>query len=109
PLSFAVAASSAVPLVLSPVTVRNNANTCPPPLRSLPVRGQNYRSRILQSGIDSYLNADDRPYIHLVDGGVSVNLRVRLMLDRLVASGSMSANFSEVKPGSLRRLVLVTV
>ncbi|MBN0002229.1 patatin-like phospholipase family protein, partial [Pseudomonas aeruginosa] len=37
PLSFAVAASSAVPLVLSPVTVRNNANTCPPPLRSLPV------------------------------------------------------------------------
>ncbi|MCV4184552.1 patatin-like phospholipase family protein, partial [Pseudomonas aeruginosa] len=109
PLSFAVAASSAVPLVLSPVTVRNNANTCPPPLRSLPVRGQNYRSRILQSGIDSYLNAHDRPYIHLVDGGVSDNLGVRLMLDRLVASGSMSANFSEVKPGSLRRLVLVTV
>ena len=109
PLSFAVAASSAVPLVLSPVTLRHNANTCPPPLRSLPVRGQNYRSRILQSGIDSYLNAHDRPYIHLVDGGVSDNLGVRLMLDRLVASGSMSANFSEVKPGSLRRLVLVTV
>ncbi|HCF2686172.1 TPA: patatin-like phospholipase family protein [Pseudomonas aeruginosa] len=109
PLSFAVAASSAVPLVLSPVTVRNNANTCPPPLRSLPIRGQDYRSRILQSSIDSYRNAQDRPYIHLVDGGVSDNLGVRLMLDRLVASGSMSANFSDVKPGSLRRLVLVTV
>lgn len=109
PLSFAVAASSAVPLLLSPVTVRNNANTCPPPLRSLPIRGQDFRSRILQSSIDSYLNAHDRPFIHLVDGGVSDNLGVRLMLDRLVASGSMSANFSDVKPGSLRRLVLVTV
>ncbi|MGS3469764.1 patatin-like phospholipase family protein, partial [Citrobacter farmeri] len=52
PLSFAVAASSAVPLLLSPVTVRNNANTCPPPLRSLPIRGQDFRSRILQSSID---------------------------------------------------------
>ncbi|WP_377158408.1 patatin-like phospholipase family protein [Roseateles sp. UC29_93] len=108
PLSFAVAASSAVPLLLSPVTVRNHAGTCPLP--TVPVsKGQDYRTRMLQSSVDSYGNAQERPFIHLVDGGVTDNLGVRLMLDRLVAVGSMSANFADVKPGTLRRLVLVTV
>lgn len=110
PLSFAVAASSAVPLLLSPVTVHNHADSCPRPSRqAATASGQDYRSRLLQSSVDSYRNSRDRPFLHLVDGGVTDNLGVRLMLDRLVAAGSMSANFADVKPGTLRRLVLVTV
>lgn len=110
PLSFAVAASSAVPLLLSPVTVRNHAGSCPlPPAMAAASQGQDYRARMLQSSVESYRNAQERPFIHLVDGGVTDNLGVRLMLDRLVAVGSMSANFADVKPGTLRRLVLVTV
>lgn len=110
PLSFAVAASSAVPLLLSPVTVHNHAEACPHPAG--PVAGpggQGYRARMLQRSADAYRNAKDKPFIHLVDGGVTDNLGVRLMLDRLVALGSMSANFADVKPGTIRRLVLVTV
>ena len=113
PLSFAVAASSAVPLLLSPVTVHNHADACPhpappdPPATDAPA--QDYRSRLLQRSADTYRNAKDKPFIHLVDGGVTDNLGVRLMLDRMVALGSMSANFADVKPGSIRRLVLVTV
>ncbi|RTL34400.1 MAG: patatin-like phospholipase family protein [Burkholderiales bacterium] len=109
PLSFAVAASSAVPLLLSPVTVRNHAGRCPPPAELALPSAQDYRSRMLQRSTEGYRNAKERPYIHLVDGGVTDNLGVRLMLDRLVSAGSMSANFADVKPGTLRRLVLVTV
>lgn len=109
PLSFAVAASSAVPLLLSPVTVRNHAGQCAHPAPAAAAGGQDYRARMLQRTTEGYRNAAERPYIHLVDGGVTDNLGVRLMLDRLVSVGSMSANFADVKPGTLRRLVLVTV
>lgn len=110
PLSFAVAASSAVPLLLSPVTVSNHAGSCPAPATvAAATQGQDYRARMLQSNVESYRNVKERPFIHLVDGGVTDNLGVRLMLDRLVAVGSMNANFADVKPGTLRRLVLVTV
>lgn len=110
PLSFAVAASSAVPLLLSPVTVRNHADACPHVTRAAAVPGeQDYRARMLQRSAEAYRNAKDKPFIHLVDGGVTDNLGVRLMLDRLVALGSMTANFADAKPGTLRRLVLVTV
>lgn len=113
PLSFAVAASSAVPLLLSPVTVHNYADACAHPAPTThPVAnpdGQDYRSRMLQRSAEAYRNAKDKPFIHLVDGGVTDNLGVRLMLDRMVALGSMSANFVDAKPGTIRRLVLVTV
>jgi NTE family protein len=113
PLSFAVAASSAVPLLLSPVTVRNHASHCPDgparaPFASAEVAGS-YRTELLQRSVEGYRNAAERPYIHLVDGGVTDNLGVRLLLDRLVASGSMHANFADAPPGSIRQLVLVTV
>lgn len=112
PLSFAVAASSAVPLLLSPVTVHNHADACPhpsPATTAAAAAPQDYRARILQRSVDSYRNARERPYIHLVDGGVTDNLGVRLMLDRLVATGSMTATFADARPGTIRRLVLVTV
>jgi NTE family protein len=114
PLSFAVAASSAVPLLLSPVTVHNHADACPHPSPATTAAAaaaapQDYRARILQRSVDSYRNARERPYIHLVDGGVTDNLGVRLMLDRLVATGSMTATFADARPGTIRRLVLVTV
>lgn len=114
PLSFAVAASSAVPLLLSPVTLQNHADACPRPA-SVPTtpavnpNDQSYRSRMLQRSAEAFGNARDKPFIHLVDGGVTDNLGVRLMLDRMVTLGSMSANFADVKPGTIRRLVLVTV
>ncbi|MCV2351222.1 patatin-like phospholipase family protein [Paucibacter sp. Y2R2-4] len=110
PLSFAVAASSAVPLLLSPVTVRNYAGHCPlGPVRTLQDGEHSYRTQLLKRSVEGYRNAAERPFVHLVDGGVTDNLGVRLMLDRLVASGSMHANFADAPPGSIRQLVLVTV
>lgn len=110
PLSFAVAASSAVPLLLSPVTVRNYAGQCPgrqPQIAN--AAGNSYRTQLLKRTLEGYRNAAERPFIHLVDGGVTDNLGLRLLLDRLMATGSINANFRDAPPGSIRQLVLVTV
>ncbi len=115
PLSFAVAASSSVPLVLSPMTLRNYRDACPVGDLQAKIDAQaadaDYRMRLFRTQERSYLDGRARPYIHLVDGGLADNLGVRRLLDRALAGGGMGAAFSEVRiaPGSIRRLVLVTV
>jgi NTE family protein len=111
PLSFAVAASSAVPLLLSPMTVRNYAGTCPGADArdgdSYP--GRNLSARLLRKVAESYRNAGERPYIHLVDGGLADNLGVRSLVDHTIASGSLHEAFKSLPPGSVHRIVLVVV
>lgn len=111
PLSFAVAASSSVPLLLSPMTIRNYAGNCQPPepLEGGQQADPNLSARLLQIIAGSYRNAEERPYIHLVDGGIVDNLGVRSLLERTVAAGSLGASFSGRPPGSVRNIVLVSV
>ena len=111
PLSFAVAASSAVPLLLAPMTLRNYAGQCDAPHEPFLTAetDDSYRTRLLRASEESYLNASERPYVHLVDGGLADNLGVRGLLDRLIASGSLTASFRAAAPGSVRKIVLVAV
>lgn len=114
PLSFAVAASSAVPIVLSPLTLKNYAGQCPRPVPAevaAPAAGDDYRVRLYRAQARSYLDAAARPYIHLVDGGLSDNLGVRRLLDRSLAGGSLRGTLRsmEISPRSIRKLVLITV
>ena len=111
PLSFAVAASSAVPIVLTPMTLRNYAGKCDaqPAAATLNEADDNYRARVLRASAASYRNADERPYVHLVDGGLADNLGIRAILDRLISNSSFSASFPGAPPGSIRKLVLIAV
>jgi NTE family protein len=110
PLSFAVAASSAVPLLLTPITVSNNAGTCEGAAQAMPTRGEdNYRTRLMRSTVESYLHAKERPYIHLVDGGLADNLGMRTIMDRLIVEGSISAGFQRTAPGSIRKVIVIAV
>jgi NTE family protein len=110
PLSFAVAASSAVPLVLTPMSLRNYAGTCDRSSAAAPEAAEdNFRTRLMRASAESYLDAEKRPYVHLVDGGLNDNLGIRRLLDRLVASGSLSAAFRDAAPGSIRKVVLIAV
>lgn len=110
PLSFAVASSSSVPLLLSPVTVRNYGGTCPRSEQRLSARsGHNLSARFRRMIADSYRDAEKRPYIHLVDGGLGDNLGVRGLVDHTIASGSLHAAFGHRPPGSVRHIVLVVV
>ena len=119
PLSFAVTASSAVPLLLSPMTLRNYGSDCPANTTGNPGTVQarqapldsDYRARLFRQQARSYSDAAARPFIHLVDGGLADNLGVRHLLDVALSGGGMDAAFSEVKvaPGSVKKLVIVVV
>lgn len=119
PLSFAVAASSAVPIALSPLTVKNYASQCPADVaRSVERTAQagasgvaDYRQRMYRAQASEYLDSMARPYIHLVDGGLADNLGVQRLLDRALMSGGLRETFREVAvpPGSVRKVVLVVV
>jgi NTE family protein len=109
PLSFAVAASSAVPLLLSPLTLRNYASNCPPLEADRPQPAPNLSARLMRLVADSYRDSHERPFIHLVDGGVVDNLGVRGLLERTLADGSFDATFRGMRPGSVRHIVLVSV
>ena len=92
------------------MTLRNYAGTCDLPNALVPVAAEdNFRTRLMRSHAESYLDAEKRPYIHLVDGGLNDNLGIRRLLDRLVASGSLSAPFRDAAPGSIRQVVLIAV
>jgi NTE family protein len=84
-LSRAAAASSAVPVVLSPVTLDNYGGSCgyrPPSWVRLianpdrPLRPAARTMRQLEE-IRSYENGKERPYVHLVDGGIADNIGMR--------------------------------
>ena len=116
-LSRAAATSSAVPVVLSPVTFNNYGGTCGfqypawvrdvanPDNRSRPAARALQRYREMQD----FQNSTERPYIHLVDGGVADNLGVRGVLESLDELAASSAFRGEVGFGVIRRIVLLVV
>lgn len=87
PVARAVTASSGVPMAFPPVTLKNHAGECSiehSPLAVLLDKTgfDNAREEELVKNFRSYLDTGKRPYIHLVDGGVSDNLGLRAVLDR---------------------------
>ena len=84
PISRAVAASSAVPGALSPITLKNYAGQYPVSTPAWvtkeygPEAGQ---ARVQGMRMKSYLNTNNCPYIHLSDGGVVDNLGLRIYMD----------------------------
>ena len=87
----AVAASSAVPVAFTPITLEN-FSSCDISDHSL-MKTQhssaegNARRDMLREGAESYTDKEKRPYIHLVDGGISDNLGIRTAYDRVQGAG----------------------
>ncbi|MES2941954.1 MAG: patatin-like phospholipase family protein [Pseudomonadota bacterium] len=119
PLSFAVASSSAVPIALSPVTLKNYAGSCKPEdadasevaiARDAQKEGEgDYRARLLRSQLSTYQDVRARPFIHLVDGGVADNLGVRGLIDKSMTEGGIRRVMRQLPKGVVRKLVLITV
>ena len=88
PVARACAASSAVPGVLTPITLRNYAGQCGyvlPPLKELSLT---YRQREIRDNIMPILNSKEKPYLHLIDGGVADNLGLRAVEEVVSSVGS---------------------
>lgn len=89
----AVTASSAVPVAFPSVVLKNYAGDCDFNQSRMvkyfdPRHENNPRMRELQHRVKSYLDRQSRPYIHLVDGGISDNLGLRALIDRIETQGS---------------------
>lgn len=117
PLSRAAAASSAVPVVLSPVTLNNYGGTChmTPPAwvkrftdTDTPPRPAARAIRSLKT-LGDFGDGVKRPYIHLVDGGVSDNVGMRGVLDSLEVLEAMQEAGMPTKLDSAKRIVVFIV
>jgi NTE family protein len=117
PLSRAAAASSAVPGVLSPVTLDNHGGTCgfrPPPWMVEAARAP--REQLLGNRADARLrqiaslgDAAARPYIHLVDGGLSDNLGLVSVVQALHEMMDNPAYRNAMLSNGLQRIAIVVV
>ena len=92
PISRAVTASSAVPILFSSVIIRNYAGTCPveiPPWAQAAVKAADPTSRVyhLVKQMEKFTDSKDMPYIHLYDGGLTDNLGVRPFINRTTLAG----------------------
>jgi NTE family protein len=116
-LSRAAATSSAVPVALSPVTLNNYGGTCgyQYPAWVASVADPEHRARPAGRALQRYLemksfqDSKDRPYIHLVDGGVSDNIGVRGVLEALEELSASAAFRNQVGFGNYRRIVVMVV
>jgi NTE family protein len=116
-LSRAAATSSAVPVVLSPVTFNNYGGNCnyQYPLWVKAVADPETRARPSGRAYQRYLemkefqNSNDRPYIHLVDGGVSDNIGVRGVLEFLEEAAASAAFQGQMGFGAIKRINLLVV
>jgi NTE family protein len=113
PVSRAVAASSAVPGLLSPISLESHAGGC----------GYQTSEWITQSALDedstarrseakmmlSFLDREKRPWLHLVDGGIADNLGLRSYYNRTSLAGGLEAAFPAAEHPGGRQVLMILV
>ncbi len=114
-LSRAAAASSAVPLILSPLTFNNYGGTCanryPAWVNSNAIGRLATSGRLHQRYLEmrSFEDSANRPFVHLVDGGIADNLGLRPVLERFRAA-ELSPDFRRTLGiEKLQRTLLIIV
>jgi NTE family protein len=115
PVARACAASSAVPIVLTPITLRNYAGSCgyqmpetlfqamQPPIDTLSRRFE------LANSMLPFLDSKKKPYIHLVDGGVADNLGLRAILERITLMGDPWESLKYANMENVHKIVFMIV
>ncbi|MBL4906800.1 MAG: patatin-like phospholipase family protein, partial [Sneathiella sp.] len=112
----AVAASSNFPVAFTPLQINNYAGECgfekPPWIKTAeddrdfainPRR--NARARVEWS----YSNSEERPYTHLLDGGVSDNIGLRGPLTALRSVNHPWSILNKINSGLIQKLVVIVV
>jgi NTE family protein len=115
PVSRAVAASAAFPILFSPITLISYRNRClayPPP-NAPPYASQNgartlSRESVLAGNAARQMDPEQTRYVHLMDGGIADNLGLRSLSNALVLLDRDAAEFRSLAR-STRRIVVVSV
>lgn len=96
----AVTASSAVPVAFPSVVLKNHGGECDVREtggweRLFMQDAVDPRMQALRERMVSYLDAEKRPYIHLIDGGIADNLGLRAIIERIDLVGGIDASMKE--------------
>jgi NTE family protein len=111
PIGRAVAASSAVPLLLTPITLRNYSRSGAAP----PVRGVEEediltdRLKRLVSELNVYSSFNGHGYVHLVDGGVADNLGLRALQEFAMLNGGLSGTLRTMNLANVDKIAVIIV
>ncbi len=113
PIARGVAASSAFPGLLTPITLHNYADACgyrvPQALaNALRDRWTNPRRYMAAWEQASYL-LEHYPYVHLIDGGVSDNIGLRGPYYALTSNDSPWSLVNKMNNGQIRNVVVIVV
>ena len=113
-ISRAVAAASAFPLLLSPITLKNYRGepgvVGPNLLRSETTGDGSRRNILVQNAFRSYDDYSNNPYIHLVDGATSDNLGLEALIDADLEFGGIESLIEQtLHTGPPRRFVVIVV
>ncbi len=113
PVARAVTASSAVPMLFSPVVLENHGGCDSNAKRALQVArqrpGNSLQLRQLVSGLSSYARKDERKFIHLVDGGITDNLGLLAFQETIDVAGGARAFLDHVGGEAAPRLAVISV
>lgn len=114
PLARSVAASSAFPILLSPLTLKNHPAGADfeEPLwitTGLLDAEENNRRFKLATLAQSYENATNRPYIHLLDGGLSDNIGLRGPARALLSTDGQDSILRKINLRKIKKLAIITV
>ena len=117
PVARAVAASSAFPILLSPLTLHNyGADHCDPDrfvpptwLKSASEPSNPPRRQALARNLMSYRqDLKDRPFVHLLDGGLADNIGLRGPYIALSGQDSAWSVYSKINNRQIRRVLVIT-
>jgi NTE family protein len=94
PVSRAVTASSAVPGAFPSIIIKNYAGSCNYRMpkwatKALNEGKVNTRSYHMAKTLSNYQNRKIQPYIHLLDGGISDNLGIRVLINFTLIGGNI--------------------
>jgi len=115
PVSRAVTASSAVPIVFNPVVVENHPDckdqeiALMEKIRQRVSEGHDAELNLLAEGLESYADKDQRKYIHFVDGGITDNMGLRAMYDLVSISGGPEAYITQVNAKLPSKLAVISI
>lgn len=110
PLARAVAASSAFPFLLSPISLVNyplpaGKKITPKDELALEDYWNNKRRYYTAKNNDIYADEKEHPYVHLMDGGLADNLGLRAVYDLYVREDIRA----RINNGKIKRLLVIVV
>ena len=113
PVSRAVTASSAVPGLFSPIALENFAGSCGFEMPSWAVEALKDENSSLRKkeaeNLMEYGDRKKRPWLHLVDGGVSDNLGLRSFAKLFIIDKDIHDTFKLISHAGVRQILIISV